>query len=228
MKTFYYYALLITLLVSSCKKDDKAETAIRENPNQKFSTKGFYKVGDIVEIKIQNSFEENVPKVSYIWTGPAGYNTYAPLVKGVYPSDMELARSNNGLYSLYFQQDGNLVLYKRISQNGPLNPNALWASNVQAPGYPGAPTPWHINFAADGNILCYIGTNNFYWVSGITTTGSNIVWMLQDDGNFVGYSNHRILPVTPTAIEVLGPAFASTNTYGGIKSPNFGSLLPAF
>jgi len=231
MRKINIYLTLLLFLICSCTKEDAVEPEAVEIPNQELSANGFYKVGDRVEIKDQSlAFSTNDMKTSYLEEIPYAGLIAPPLVKNIYKSHNltnngnEIARSNNGLYSMLFQDDGNLVLYRRNSQNGNIDyQNPLWAANSLPPFSPGLGFR-QINFAPNGNVICFAGPNA-YWASGTATSGPNLIWMLQDDGNFVGYSNHRRVSLNPiTVIEFLGPAFAATNTQTGRKSPTFGSL----
>ena len=79
-------------------------------------------------------------------------------------------QSNNGLYRLLYQTDGNLALYATGGR-------FLWASGTagQAAGYAIMQT--------DGNFAIYGPDSRFQWNTGTTTAGSRLV--LRDDGNLV-------------------------------------------
>lgn len=90
-----------------------------------------------------------------------------------------IVRSNSGQYSLYIQQDGNLVLYK--------NQKGIWStgvSHVLDQGY-------CVNFTSDGRITLTSNTPTGVkmWESPIPEYGG-FYWILQDDGNFVRYNNN--------------------------------------
>jgi predicted heme/steroid binding protein len=129
--------------------------------------------------------------------------------------------SANGTYLWVFQQDGNLVLYKRY----PSHPTrALWSSNTH-----GKPA-WVCIMQGDGNLVIYDIDGNPLWSSGTHgNPGSRFV--MQDDGNGVIYRANgsaswatntvqRNVPNGPTANgadmqpgEVLRPG-------NSIRSPN--------
>jgi len=78
-------------------------------------------------------------------------------------------QSNNGLYTLVYQTDGNLALYTAQSKY-------LWGTGtVGQPGY--------ATMQTDGNFAIYGSDGGFRWNTGTTTAGSRLV--LGDDGNLV-------------------------------------------
>ncbi|HZH75013.1 MAG TPA: D-alanyl-D-alanine carboxypeptidase family protein, partial [Archangium sp.] len=98
--------------------------------------------------------------------------------------------SNNGLYRLVLQNDGNLVLY------GP--DGVRWT--------PGAPSTGNQLVLQDGNLVLYDTSGKFIWQSG---SGGNIgAWLaLQHDGNLVVYSASGKVLWTPPS-----PAPAPTDS----------------
>lgn len=86
-------------------------------------------------------------------------------------------QSSNGLYTLQYQPDGNLVLYSGVS-----TPQWSSGTNGQAAGYAVMQT--------DGNFAIYGADNGFQWNTGTTTAGSWIV--LQADGNLVVYAPNGV------------------------------------
>jgi hypothetical protein len=90
-------------------------------------------------------------------------------------------QSANGTYLWIFQNDGNLVLYKRY----PGRPNrALWASNTS-----GRPS-WVCIMQGDGNLVIYDVDGNALWASGTHgNPGSHFI--IQDDGNGVIYRSNN-------------------------------------
>lgn len=79
-------------------------------------------------------------------------------------------QSNNGLYRLQYQTDGNLALYTAEGR-------FLWAS-----GTAGQPAGY-ATMQTDGNFAIYGPDGRFQWNTGTTTAGSRLV--LRDDGNLV-------------------------------------------
>lgn len=150
---------------------------------------------------------------------PPFAGTFQQVARGTYAKNSEVARSMNGLYSLIYQSDGNLVLYKLSYANGPLS-SAIWATNsyyTQAGGQ--ANFQWN-----DGNIALYksngSGGTVAYWSGGALSGSINAIWILQDDGNFVGF---RSWSVSHPNITGSNP-YAATATDGGKKSNFFGRL----
>lgn len=81
----------------------------------------------------------------------------------------ERLQSNNGLYYLSYQTDGNLALYTAEGR-------FLWNTGTSGPaGYAIMQT--------DGNFAIYGPDGSFKWNTGTTVAGSRLV--LQDDGNLV-------------------------------------------
>lgn len=106
---------------------------------------------------------------------PSG--TYVALNQNVY-----VCISNNGVYSLVLQTDGNLVLYKGST--------SLWTSGTQNSSVR------VLTFETfDPNrgtmMLKSNGGNQIYWNANVQfVPGASVswYWILQDDGNFVRYS----------------------------------------
>ncbi|WP_234111702.1 bulb-type lectin domain-containing protein [Chryseobacterium sp. R2A-55] len=85
-----------------------------------------------------------------------------------------IMRSMNGVFTLRFQNDGNLVLYK----NGN---NPIWASQTHGNASK------KFRFQDDGNLVIYDAADSAIWAS--NTNGKNGSYMvLQDDGNLVIYT----------------------------------------
>lgn len=116
----------------------------------------------------------------------------------------------NDNYHLDFQIDGNLVLYKN-------NYTVLWASDTQ--GNSGS----RIIFDG-GDINLFSGSNYPYWTKDLDgfKLYENYVWVIQDDGNFVGYTDHSV--DAKGNIVPSGSVIGSTNTQGGQVSYRFGKL----
>jgi microsomal dipeptidase-like Zn-dependent dipeptidase len=98
-------------------------------------------------------------------------------------------RSANGLYTLVFQADSNLVLYAGNV--------ALWASGTQLSG------ATQCIFQADGNFVIYVGSKAI-WASN-TSGNPNSYLRVQDDGNVVIYrSDNQPLWATNTRTTTAG------------------------
>jgi len=86
----------------------------------------------------------------------------------------EIRRSRNGIYSLTFQNDGNLVL---TNHNNNL---VIWSSGTNNKNAA------NCTMQADGNLVISSATGQALWSS--STSGSNGAYLLvQDDGNVVIY-----------------------------------------
>lgn len=115
--------------------------------------------------------------------------------------------ASNGNYRLDFQSDANLVLY-----NGS---TALWNSRTAGREGGGLDLVFSINGAIS---LTHF---NGRWWSGSLWTADRAIWVLQDDGNFVGYSDYTMVGNYITA---MGHVLGSTNTAGGKVSNRNGRL----
>lgn len=115
----------------------------------------------------------------------------------------------NDNFHLDFQSDGNLVLYKN-------NYTVLWASNTQGrSGY---------QMGIDGGGISLFSGTYPYWTKDVDGSKyyNNYVWVMQDDGNFVGYTDHSV--DAKGNIVPSGSVIGSTNTQGGQVSYRFGKL----
>lgn len=89
--------------------------------------------------------------------------------------------STNNKYSLEYQTDGNLVIYKSTGAGK----QALWASNTNNK------PAWRCVMQEDGNLVVYGSQNNALWASGVYGSqyaGSKLI--MQDDGNLVIYDKN--------------------------------------
>ena len=82
--------------------------------------------------------------------------------------------SNNGVYSLIMQEDGNLVLYLKGATK------ALWASGTAGR------VVWKCTMQSDGNLVIYQDYNPIWKSHTQGHPGAKLI--LQDDGNAVIYS----------------------------------------
>jgi len=95
------------------------------------------------------------------------------LVKGDY------RRSNNGVFQLYMQHDGNLVLYCDGSR-------VNWASNTNGTAIKGG-----LYFHHDGNLVIYSFNGKPVWASHTDHTDAHEL-RVQDDGNLVLYGYGKV------------------------------------
>ena len=133
--------------------------------------------------------------------------------------------SPNGLYSLWMQTDGNVVLYNGQNDNPA---QARWATHTG----PGQFTPSELIMQTDGNLVLYDTSNQARWASG--TSGQIGAFLeVQNDGNVVIYSAESttespdgalwatgtgtgsLPPSTPVTIPASGPG----RTTGGFIPP---------
>jgi subtilisin family serine protease len=94
------------------------------------------------------------------------------LVRGQGLNPGQFLRSQNGLYTLIMQDDGNLVLYDTAGQ-------PLWHTNTW--GYPGA----YAIFQDDGNFVIYLGSWPLWHTNTWGTAAS--LFIVQNDSNIVLY-----------------------------------------
>jgi len=187
----------------------KEDTSFEINSSYKL-TKGKYKVwyDDESSIKAKLSLvqkydlkgastwsliQEYTPMWNYFNTwlngeyGPsAGGND---MLSGEVLTPGKMIKSKNGTYSLVYQGDGNLVLYKKESNGGS---RALWASNTY--GKPGAVC----NMQYDGRLVIFDQNGKILWATNtFGHTGSRLY--VQDDGNVVIYNaNNKPIWATNT------------------------------
>jgi|tagenome__1003787_1003787.scaffolds.fasta_scaffold20746632_1 hypothetical protein len=116
--------------------------------------------------------------------------------------------SNNGLYKIVQQADGNLVLYRK--QDG----QPLWASNQW-----GKPVTVTV-MQGDGNLVSYSAGGQPFWDSG-TWNHPGASAVIQDDGNFVVYdpANHPLW-ASNTVQPALSPTIQSTDSRGYTYTEN--------
>jgi len=130
--------------------------------------------------------------------------------------------SPNGLYSLWMQTDGNVVLYNGQNDNPA---QARWATHTG----PGQFTPSQLIMQGDGNLVLYDTSNQARWASG-TSRQIGAFLEVQNDGNVVIYTADQttespdgalwatgtgtgsLPPSTPVTIPPSGPG----RTTGGI------------
>lgn len=117
----------------------------------------------------------SVPPVTYVGSVSASQNVY------LYPGSSIVSPS--GVYTLIFQGDGNLVLYKSGQTK------AVWASGSTLC----SPTPYsplYTRFQPDGNLVVYSSIANTPTAQWDTNTQNHpdAVLKVQDDGNVVIYT----------------------------------------
>lgn len=105
--------------------------------------------------------------------------------------------SSNGQYQLAFQDDSNLVLYKK-HDDGNMEP--IWSTNTYSDQ---GSTNHSVLLQQDGNFVVYNADGQALWASESGYDARSPYIVVQDDGNVVLYDN-----------EVEG-AHWSTNTYQG-------------
>ena len=84
--------------------------------------------------------------------------------------------SKNGKYQVYFQEDGNLVVYRLTDRPK----KALWGSNTVISDI------GKFSFQDDGNLVIYNRAGQSVWATG--TDGRGEYMLLQNDGNLVIYN----------------------------------------
>jgi hypothetical protein len=126
---------------------------------------------------------------------------------GYYSLGTTICVSSNGLYSLVFQGDHNLVLYRNSDGVG------LWDSATN-----GKTFIVKTVFPDNGQLWLIDSGNNVQYRQGVQGSGTPLPlsghyqWVLQDDGNFVRYfwDNNG----------VRSPVSIATGTNGGKVSPH--------
>ncbi|TDO19639.1 hypothetical protein [Pedobacter duraquae] len=215
MKKVIYTLALLSIAFASCRKE-QASSPVQVQPKLE---NGYYPLGTVIPLSpTPVQLERGNHDLSYIpeytWA-PGGHQQFA---KGTFGSGDEVARSVNGYYSLFIQADGNLVLYKRSTPNGSLIPTALWATDTSH-SYPSA------KFSDTNGIISLLAPSTSgpvnYWVSNVSSGSTDAIWVLQDDGNFVGYTHYYL---GAGAIVITGAPFAATFTDGGRRSDVFGRV----
>jgi len=120
-----------------------------------------------------------------------------------YPNGQNILVHNQ--YRLTFQGDKNLVLYN--------NSTAIWSSGVHS-------SADRVEFWPGGYVY-KLGYTSLLWNAQVFCGSSNIVWVLQSDGNFVGYDGYTTQGVgalLDPLIVVNGNPFAASGTAGGVKN----------
>lgn len=124
-------------------------------------------IGD--ELRARVGHYLNPPVVS----APVGGDRLAP---GQALNPGQYIVSNSGVFSLHYQGDGNLVVYRNGNE-------PIWASNTPY-GYPG-----YFVMQTDGNAVVYGVAGNAAWATG-THGNPGACLVMQDDGNLVVYSRN--------------------------------------
>ena len=111
------------------------------------------------------------PGLSPVVPSPASGNQMLP---GQTLAPNEFLTSDNGLFTLMYQTDGNLVLYRNADDH------PLWSSRSSGT------TAGMVVMQHDGNLVVYDPNTRAHYATGPKGEGSSIV--VQDDGNLVMYS----------------------------------------
>ena len=110
---------------------------------------------------------------------PSSYN-------GVWMEGTAL-RSPSGRFTLTYQDDGNLVIYKNGNQ-------AIWSSGTN-----GRNASRRLMFQEDGNLVIYDNNQQPIWSSNSANRGGKYM-VMQDDGNLVIYTmNNQFIWATNTS-----------------------------
>jgi hypothetical protein len=122
-------------------------------------------------------------------------------------------RSANGLYGLFMQGDGNLVLYSGA--------RALWATDTWT--LPSSLRPNRAEMQGDGNFVLYSNANFASWASGTDgNPGARLV--LQDDQNLVIYTPGN-LAIWATGIPLTEPNQAQPTTQYEEQYPGWNKFV---
>jgi hypothetical protein len=132
-------------------------------------------------IQYQNNPGYDVSNVAPIWPTIDGLvkPTPAPdrLIIGQVLKAGQHLTSQNGVYELAMQHDGNLVVYKDLV-------HPIWSSKTNDPA--NAFRGDRVAMQSDGNLVIY-GRSNPVWATMTQNRGGNRV-VMQNDGNLVIYS----------------------------------------
>jgi hypothetical protein len=109
--------------------------------------------------------------------------------------------SNNGLFTLVMQGDGNLVLYRTDNRSAP------WASNTW-----GSPANRAV-MQGDGNFVVYGPDGHPYWNSGTAGYPGACV-VVQDDGNLVVYDKIGTARWASNTAQSFSPTIQYTDARG--------------
>jgi len=105
------------------------------------------------------------------------YSGHIKILKGT----LSIIQSNNKVFELDFQADGNLVVYFRKDKT---TRDALWASDTVGEA------PYELEMQSDGNLVMYNSTRNPIWST--DTYGNPGAYLeIQDDANLVIYTPER-------------------------------------
>ena len=120
-----------------------------------------------------------------------------------YPNGTNILVHNQ--YRLTYQTDGNLVLYN--------NSTPIWSSGIHYAE--------RLEFVPGGFVYQFSGPWIAWDAQVYGGASGKIIWVLQSDGNFVGYDNFEIQgasPIYDKTVVVTGRPFAATGTAGGKKN----------
>lgn len=98
----------------------------------------------------------------------------------IYPGQEFVSAS--GEYQLIFQEDSNLVLYKRNDDGS----EAIWASNTYSDE---GSTNHSVLVQLDGNFVLYNADGQALWASGSNYDAVKPYILVQDDGNVCLYDD---------------------------------------
>jgi hypothetical protein len=98
-------------------------------------------------------------------------------------------QSDNGLYALVMQQDGNLVLYEGITGS---TGTAVWATNTNNPQ--SLARPVRAVMQPDGNFVLYSAQNNPVWAVG---TAQNVGTTIVSGSRLVLQNNRNLILRSP-------------------------------
>lgn len=171
----------------------------------------------VYEGDTQGAIVQSVTSVPIYSAPPSGGNNVFPVNDPRYIKPGRLYNAGvgtiavNGTYHLDFQTDGNLVLYKDGYY-------VLWAADIS--NSQGAT----LEFRTDGLVRIFNNQGKLLWTANpkVTNAFPNCYWVLQADGNFVGYESYRT--AADGTITSYGSIIGSTDTQGGNRSNRYATL----
>jgi len=229
MKNRVCLLFILIIAIQACKKDEVIESAFDTALNEKAvymndtsavlsdpnNILSFYSIGTVISSTnvAARAVTSNVIRPSLGVADPTRLTTVFtngdPTIVNAIRANVTIASRNS--YRLDFQADGNLVLYNGTT--------AIWNSQSVI-SYGSANQLASISFETSGNVICSTTGQLNYWTAYFLV--NRPIWVMQDDGNFVGYSNYT-LDINGN-YTITGNAFAATSTRGGKKSNRNGRL----
>lgn len=149
---------------------------VHYGPKTVWSSNSNGKNGEALVMQDDGNLVIHAPGANVIWASNSYERTYTNKswnTNGdqVFHPGQTVLKSNNKIYSLVFQEDGNLVLYKYDTE-------AIWSSGTYGKGAKS------FSFQGDGNMCIRTDPNTIIWASNSYDKNGEAL-VVQDDGNMV-------------------------------------------